>query len=255
MLTGCVQPAVAPNINASTARVLDALGIELLVAREAGCCGAIRHHLTNQRGALDDARRNIDAWWPHIKAGAEAIIFNASGCGTMLREYGHLLRNDPVYSDKAARISALSRDLAELLPQFAVELAAMLRAPVTRRISFQPPCSLQHGLKVRGAVEKLLLVLGAEILPVADAHLCCGSAGTYSLLQSRIAEQLGQARTQALMAPGPEVILSANIGCIAHISAGATVPVRHWIEWVDERLTLTAPARVHTEPIPNTIVR
>ena len=255
LLTGCVQPAMAPNINASTARVLDALGIELLVAREAGCCGAIRHHLTNQQGALDDARRNIDAWWPHIKAGAEAIIFNASGCGTMLREYGHLLRNDPVYADKAARISALSRDLAELLPPYAVQLAAMLRAPVTRRISFHAPCSLQHGLKVRGAVEKLLLVLGAEILPVADGHLCCGSAGTYSLLQSRIAEQLGQARAQALMAPGPEVILSANIGCIAHITTGASVPVRHWIEWVDERLNPPAAARVHTEPIPNTIVR
>jgi glycolate oxidase iron-sulfur subunit len=236
LLAGCVQPAMAPNINAATARVLDALGIELLVAPGAGCCGAIRHHLADEEGALADARRNIDAWWPHVEAGAEAIVINASGCGTMLGEYGHLLRNDPAYAQKAARIRELARDPVELLSAHAEALASMLRVPTTRRIAFHPPCSLQHGLKVRGEVEELLVSVGAQLLPVADGHLCCGSAGTYSLLQPEIAAQLGKAKVQALMAPGPEVILSANIGCIAQIASGTKVPVQHWIEWMDARL-------------------
>lgn len=236
LLAGCVQPALAPNINAATARVLDALGVEVQVAQGAGCCGAIRHHLTDQEGALADARRNIDAWWPHVEAGAEAIVINASGCSTMLHEYGHLLRNDPAYAHKASRISALTRDLAQLLPPLAGKLAALSRAQGPTRVAFHAPCSLQHGLKVRGAVEKLLEAMGADLLPVADDHLCCGSAGTYSLLQPKIAAELGRARVQALMAPGPEVILSANIGCMAQVSIGAGVPVQHWIEWVDARL-------------------
>jgi glycolate oxidase iron-sulfur subunit len=234
LLAGCVQPAMAPNINAATARVLDALGIQLVTVPKAGCCGAIRHHLTDQQGALADARRNIDAWWPHV-AGVEAIVVNASGCGTMLREYGHLLRNDPAYAQKATRITALARDPVEILAAHATTLAAMLRTPVTR-VAFHPPCSLQHGLKLRGDVEKLLLALGAQLLPVADSHLCCGSAGTYSLLQPGIAAQLGKARAQALSAPGPEVILSANIGCIAQIAGSTRIPVQHWIEWLDSRL-------------------
>jgi glycolate oxidase iron-sulfur subunit len=236
LLAGCVQPAMAPNINAATARVLDALGIELLVAREVGCCGAIRQHLTDQEGALADARRNVDAWWPHVVAGIEAIVINASGCGTMLREYGHLLRNDPAYAPKAARISALARDPVEFLSTHTGALASILRAATRQRVVFHPPCSLQHGLQVRGEVEKLLVALGAELLPVADSHLCCGSAGTYSLLQPGIAGLLGKAKVQALSAPGPEVILSANIGCIAQIASGTKLPVQHWIEWVDARL-------------------
>ncbi len=192
LLAGCVQPAMAPNINAATARVLDALGIEVQVAPAAGCCGAIRHHLTDQEGALQDARRNIDAWWPHVEAGVEAIVINASGCGTMLREYGHLLRNDPGYARKAARISALARDLAELLPlQCAGVGSDLSRKPGATRVAFHAPCSLQHGLKVRGAVEELLVAMGAQLLPVADSHLCCGSAGTYSLLQPEIAGAAG----------------------------------------------------------------
>ena len=236
LLTGCVQPAMAPNINAATARVLDALGIELQVARGAGCCGAIRHHLTEQEGALADARRNIDAWWPHVEAGVEAIVINASGCSTMLREYGHLLRNDPGYAQKASRIAALARDLAELLPPLAGELSSMARDTAATRVAFHAPCSLQHGLKIRGTVEKLLVAMGAQLLPVADGHLCCGSAGTYSLLQPKISGELGKAKVQTLMAPRPDVILSANIGCIAQIAGGAGVPVQHWIEWVDARL-------------------
>jgi glycolate oxidase iron-sulfur subunit len=236
LLAGCVQPAMAPNINAATARVLDALGIQLQVAPAAGCCGAIRHHLTDQQGALADARRNIDAWWPHVEAGAEAIVVNASGCGTMLRDYGHLLRNDPAYAQKASRISALARDPAEVLAAHASALSALARTPATSRVAFHAPCSLQHGLKLGGAVERLLAALGAQLLPVADGHLCCGSAGTYSLLQPKLAGQLGRAKVQALTAPGPEVILSANIGCMAQIAAGTHVPVRHWIEWLDDCL-------------------
>jgi glycolate oxidase iron-sulfur subunit len=236
LLAGCVQPAMAPNINAATARVLDALGIQVQLAAGAGCCGAIRHHLTDPRGALADARRNIDAWWPQVEAGAEAIVSTASGCGTMLRDYGHLLRNDPAYAQKAARISALARDPAELLAAHASALSALARAPEATRVAFHAPCSLQHGLKLGGAVEQLLVAMGATLLPVADGHLCCGSAGTYSLLQPKIASQLGRAKVQALIAPRPDMILSANIGCMAQIAAGTEVPVRHWIEWLDDCL-------------------
>jgi glycolate oxidase iron-sulfur subunit len=236
LLAGCVQPAMAPNINAATARVLDALGIELQVVRGAGCCGAIRQHLTDQEGALADARRNIDAWWPHVEAGIEAIVINASGCSTMVSEYGHLLRHDPGYARKASRISALAHDLAELLPLDLGILTTLSRSSGPIRIAWHAPCSLQHGLKVRGAVEQLLVAMGAQLLPVADGHLCCGSAGTYSLLQPKISGELARAKVQALMAPKPDVILSANIGCIAQIAGGAGVPVQHWIEWLDARL-------------------
>ena len=236
LLPGCVQPAMFPNINAATARVLDALGIELVVARKEGCCGAIRHHLVDQDGALADARRNIDVWWRHIEAGAEAIVVNASGCGTMVREYGHLLRADPAYAAKAARVSALARDPAELLPPHAEVLAGLMHAPLLRRVAFQSPCSLQHGLQLQGVVERLLARCGAEVLPLVDSHLCCGSAGTYSLLQSKIAGELAAAKTRALMAADPDVILSANVGCIAQVGSRAPVPVQHWIEWLDARL-------------------
>ena len=235
LLAGCVQPAMAPNINAATARVLDALGIEVQVAPAAGCCGAIRHHLTDQEGALQDVRRNIDAWWPFVEAGVEAIVINASGCSTMLREYGHLLRNDPGYARKASRVSDLGRDLAEFLPQQA-GLKDLSRVGGAVRIAYHAPCSLQHGLAVRGTVEGLLVAMGAKLLPVVDGHLCCGSAGTYSLLQSKIANELGRAKVQALTRPDPELILSANIGCMAQIAAGTDIPVQHWIEWVDARL-------------------
>ncbi|MEO8307803.1 MAG: glycolate oxidase subunit GlcF [Pseudomonadota bacterium] len=237
LLSGCVQPAMAPNINAATARVLDALGIQVHVATGSGCCGAIRHHLTQQQGALADVRRNIDAWWPHVEAGVEAIMINASGCSTMVSEYGHLLRDDPAYAHKALRISALARDLSELLPQHAESLAAITRHAGATRVAYHAPCSLQHGLKVRGLVEKLLMGMGAQLLPVAEGHLCCGSAGTYTLLQPQISRKLGQSKVRALMAPRPDVILSANIGCLAQIAKGADVPVQHWIEWVDARIT------------------
>ena len=236
LLAGCVQPAMSPNINAATARVLDAVGIETLVPSPAGCCGAIRFHLNDQDGGLADARRNIDAWWPAIEAGAEAVVMNASGCGSMVKDYGDLLRHDARYAAKAARVSSLTRDLSELIPEHAPLLKAKLAGAAGRRVAFHPPCSLQHGQRIRGAVEGLLAELGAEVLPFADSHLCCGSAGTYSLLQPALSGRLRERKLDALMKVKPEVVLSANIGCIAHLGAAARIPVRHWIEWLDERL-------------------
>jgi glycolate oxidase iron-sulfur subunit len=236
LLAGCVQPSMSPNINAATARVFDAVGIELLMPAAAGCCGAIRHHMTDHTGALQDAKRNIDAWWPHIEAGAEAIVMNASGCGAMVREYAYLLRLDADYADKAARVSALTRDLAELLPPLLLPRIEKLRVAQRERVVFHPPCTLQHAQNVRGVVEALLVAAGAQVLPFKDSHLCCGSAGTYSVLQPELAGQLRDRKLEALMTPGPDTILSANVGCIAHLATTATVRVQHWIEWVDSRL-------------------
>lgn len=237
LLAGCVQPAMQPNINAATARVLDALGIETVVPAGAGCCGAIRHHLGDLDGALEDARRNIDAWWPQLEAGAEGIVLNASGCGSQVREYGHLLRGDPAYAEKARRVSEAARDLAEWLPAGEAVLKQQVTDVPGTRVAFHAPCSLQHGQRVRGAVESLLAALGAQLVPVAEAHLCCGSAGTYSVLQPALAKQLRERKLGALTAAQPDVILSANIGCIVHLAAKSPVPVRHWIEWLDERLS------------------
>jgi glycolate oxidase iron-sulfur subunit len=236
LLRGCVQSAIAPDIDAATARVLDRLGVSARFAQDSGCCGALRHHLGDSERALVEARRNIDAWWPHVEAGVDAIVSTASGCGVQLREYGHLLRLDPAYAARAARIASLVRDPAELLASHAARLRALLHRAVPQRVAFQAPCSLQHGLRIRGSVESLLATLGAELTPVQDAHLCCGSAGTYSLLQPGISRQLGRARAKALQAGGPEVILSANIGCMTQLGAHAEVPVQHWIEWVDGRM-------------------
>ena len=236
MLAGCVQPSMQPNINAATARVFDALGVETIVPAGAGCCGAIRQHLDDAAGALADARRNIDAWWPGLEAGAEAIVLNASGCGSQVKEYGHLLRQDAAYAAKARRVSALARDLAECLPAEEAALKQRITLASGSRVAFQAPCSLQHGQRIRGAVESLLAALGADVVPVAEAQLCCGSAGTYSVLQPALSQALRERKLEALTAARPEVILSANIGCIVHLAAKSPVPVRHWIEWLDERL-------------------
>lgn len=240
LLAGCVQPVMQPNINAATARVFDALGIELLVPRTSGCCGAIRYHLNDHAGGLADARRNIDAWWPAIEAGAEAILINASGCGTQVKEYGHLLRNDAAYAQKAARVSLLAKDVIEVLPSARPDLwpafETRVRARPPQRVAFHPPCSLQHGQKIHGAVEHLLGSLGAELVSINEKHLCCGSAGTYSVLHPEYAQALRDRKLANLQAEQPEVILSANIGCITHLASGTSTPVMHWIEWVDRRL-------------------
>jgi glycolate oxidase iron-sulfur subunit len=238
MLMGCVQPAMMPNINSATARVLDAAGIQTVVADDAGCCGAIRTHLADVEGGRHDMRRNIDAWWPLVSTGqVEAIVMNASGCGVTVKDYGHALAADPAYADKAQRISELTRDLSELLADIAPKLKTRLRKPKARRLVFHPPCTLQHGQQLRGGVETHLATLGYEVqLAGAESHLCCGSAGTYSVLQPELATKLRDRKIGHLQAAEPEVIISANIGCIQHLQTGTSTPVRHWIEVLDDAL-------------------
>lgn len=239
MLAGCVQPAMAPNINAATARVLDAAGIQTLVAPEAGCCGAVKFHLNDQAGGLSQMRANIDAWWPLVAQGVEAIVMNASGCGVTVKEYGHLLRDDAAYADKAARISELTRDLSELLPDLVPALKPRLqRAPDAQQVvAFHPPCTLQHGQKLRGGVEQHLGALGFTVQVARnESHLCCGSAGTYSVLNPEIATTLRDRKLGHLGDLKPAVIASANIGCITHLQSGTDTPVRHWVELLDEAL-------------------
>ncbi len=236
MLAGCVQPAMMPNINVATARVLDALGIETVVAPQAGCCGAIRLHMGYVEEALDDVRANVDAWWPYVEAGVEAIVMNASGCGATVKEYAHLLRNDPTYAEKARRIVELTRDLSEILPGFEDELVAAARRRGIHTVAWHPPCTLQHGQQLRGGVEKVLGALGLDVRLPADSHLCCGSAGTYSITQPRLSYALRNQKVERLKALEPQLIVSANIGCIAHLQSGTTIPVTHWIELVEHML-------------------
>jgi len=236
LLDGCVQPAMSPSINAATARVLDKLGIQLQVAPKAGCCGAIRYHLNDQAGGLEDMRRNIDAWWPYIVAGVEAIVMTASGCGVTVKEYGHLLQDDPLYAEKAKRISELTKDLSEIMPVFEAELAHQLAGKITKRVAYHPPCTLQHGQQIRGKVESVLRACGIDVNLCADSHLCCGSAGTYSVTQPELSYQLRDNKLKNLEATSPEVIVSANIGCLTHLQSGTETPVRHWIELIDQAL-------------------
>jgi glycolate oxidase iron-sulfur subunit len=258
MLLGCVQPAMMPNINSATARVLDAAGIQTLVADDAGCCGAIRTHLGDQKGGLADMRRNIDAWWPLVEgltsAGkVEAIVMNASGCGVTVKDYGHALAHDADYAQRAERISALTRDLSELLPDLVPLLKPTLALPRLggergggatatsarrmERLAFHPPCTLQHGQQLRGAVEKHLGELGFEVRTAAvESHLCCGSAGTYSVTQPELAYQLRDRKLGHLAPLEAQVIVSANIGCIQHLQSGTATPVRHWVEVLDDAL-------------------
>jgi glycolate oxidase iron-sulfur subunit len=230
-LAGCVQSAATPLTNAALARVLARLGIDLVEPKAAGCCGAVAYHLNDQAKGLAAMRRNIDAWWPLVEGGAEAILVSASGCGAMVKEYGHLLAQDPSYAEKAARISALARDPVELLA--AEDLAPLGQPGAGRRVAFHAPCTLQHGQRIKGAVEGVLARLGFELTQVADAHLCCGSAGTYSLLQPQLAVRLRDNKLAALKAGAPEVIATANIGCQLHLEAGAGQPVLHWLELLD----------------------
>jgi glycolate oxidase iron-sulfur subunit len=241
MLAGCAQPSMSPNIDAATARVLDAAEIQSIVAPKSGCCGAVKFHLNDQDGGKEQMRANIDAWWPLIApgcgSGVEALVMNASGCGVTVKEYGHILRDDPVYAAKAARVSELTRDLSEMLPELVAVLQTKLNAESRPDLVFHPPCTLQHGQKLRGGVEQYLGELGFSVrLAANEAHLCCGSAGTYSVLNPEISYQLRDRKLQNLE-PGPaEVIISANIGCITHLQSGTSAPVRHWIEVLDAAL-------------------
>lgn len=233
ILEGCVQPALSPNTNAATARVLDHLGISIVAAPQSGCCGATDYHLNAQKAGLERARRNIDAWWPAIEAGAEAIVQTASGCGAFVKEYGHLLRNDPRYTAKAARVSDLARDLAEVLR---AEPLDALTAGRRKQIAFHCPCTLQHAQKLGGTVEGILEQLGYELTAVPDAHLCCGSAGTYSITQPELSKELRDRKLDALESGRPELIVTANIGCQSHLDGAGRTRVRHWIELVEDAL-------------------
>jgi glycolate oxidase iron-sulfur subunit len=243
MLMGCVQPAMMPNINAATARVLDAAGIQTLVADDAGCCGAIRTHLNDTAGGLADMRRNIDAWWPLVQgltsAGTvEAIVMNASGCGVTVKEYAHHLANDAAYAEKAQRISELTKDLSELLPALVPALKPKLRSTSTR-LAFHPPCTLQHGQQLRGGVESGLRELGFDISVASnESHLCCGSAGTYSVTQPKLAYALRDRKLTHLAPLEAQTIVSANVGCIQHLQTGTATPVRHWVEVLDDALAV-----------------
>jgi glycolate oxidase iron-sulfur subunit len=241
VLGGCVQPALDPGTNAAAARVLDRLGISLVHVSRAGCCGALPHHTGDHDGALVAMRRNIDAWWPHIEAGAEAIMATASGCGSELKDYGHQLRNDPVYAERARQVSELVKDLSEILAPLSEKIVALMpsiRRPVGKsaRISYHPPCSLQHGQQVRGKAEAVLTACGFDLQPFAESHLCCGSAGTYSLLQPELSQQLKTRKLGHLLGTSPTMIATSNIGCQTHLQSGTAVPVRHWITLVDHLL-------------------
>jgi glycolate oxidase iron-sulfur subunit len=231
-LRGCVQPSLAPSINAAAARVLDSVGVSLLEVRGAGCCGAVRFHLNYQEAGRDDMRALIDAWWPIVSGSeTEAIVMTASGCGATVRDYGHVLANDAQYRGKAERISSMTRDLSEV-----IDAQALPAGRNRGKIAFHSPCTLQHGQQIRGKVEALLTRVGYELVSVRDAHLCCGSAGAYSLLQPAIAGELRARKLAALEEGGPQAIATANIGCLAHLQQPTATPVRHWIELVDAAL-------------------
>ena len=240
LLEGCVQNAMLPNINNAAARVLDHLGVSLLSAAKAGCCGALNYHLDFQAAGLDNMRRNIDAWWPMIEAGeVEALAMTASGCGVMVKEYGHLLAHDPAYAARARRVSAMTRDLSELVIEEPTLPGALRRANGAaqfKKIAYHPPCTLQHGQQIRGHAEKILTDAGFQLTPVAESHLCCGSAGAYSVLNPEISGELKTRKLGHLEAGKPDLICSANIGCLTHLQSGTATPVRHWVEVIDEVL-------------------
>jgi len=237
VLHGCVQPALAPSIDAAMARVLDRIGVSLVRAAGSGCCGALSQHLAAGNEARGYMRANIDAWWPHVERGAEAIVATASACGLQVKAYGELLRDDPAYAQRAQRIGSLARDPVEIVAAEWKRLERLLAIDRgTQRVAWHTPCTLQHGLRLGGRVEEILVALGLELTPVADAHLCCGSAGTYSLFQPALSEQLRANKLAALEAGKPDLIATANIGCLVHLAAGTQHPVRHWIEVLESRL-------------------
>jgi glycolate oxidase iron-sulfur subunit len=235
VLDNCVQNSMAPAIDFASARVLDRAGISLKWVAAGGCCGALSHHLNAHDEAVQKVKANIDAWWPLIEAGVEAIVGTASGCSVMLKDYGHFMQHDAAYAEKAKKIAALSKDVSEVIAAEWPKLKPMLKAS-SEKIAYHPPCTMQHGMKLKGGVEAMLRDMGFELAPVADSHLCCGSAGTYSVLQPEISNELKARKVKSLTADGPAQIATSNIGCMTHIQSGTTLPVKHWIELLDERL-------------------
>jgi glycolate oxidase iron-sulfur subunit len=234
VLQGCVQRVATPATNMAAHTLLDKLGIELIAVRGAGCCGAVSHHLSAPMEALDFMRRNIDAWWPHVEQGAEAIVITASGCGAVVKDYGVLLQHDAAYAEKARRISALTRDISEIMLH---ELQAIPQAEAANvKVAFHSPCTLQHGQQLTGVVERILLQAGFTLCNVEDSHLCCGSAGTYSILQPKLSKRLLANKVRALDTEQPDIIATANIGCQLHLATGTDTPVVHWLELLDAYL-------------------
>jgi len=231
VLGGCAQPSATPNTNIVAARVLDKLGISLFTAPEAGCCGAVSYHLSAHEEGLSFMRRNIDAWWPHVEAGVEAIVISASGCGSMVKDYGEKLSQDPAYAAKAQRISELAKDLSEVL--FKEDLGQLELQGIGRKTAVHCPCSLQHAQQLGGIVEQILQQAGVELTRTKNGHLCCGSAGTYSILQPELSQQLLANKLADLTIDTPEQIVTANIGCQLHLSTKSSIPVKHWIELLD----------------------
>ncbi len=234
VLQGCVQSVVTPQTNQIATRILQKLDIELITAPKAGCCGAVSHHLSAAEEGLDFMRRNIDAWWPHIEQGVEAIVITASGCGTVVKDYAELLKQDKDYVDKARRVSALAKDISEILHK--ENLAAITTKQSASKVAFHSPCTLQHGQKITGVVEQILQHAGFTLTHVEDSHLCCGSAGTYSILQPKLSQQLLDNKLSALQSEQPDLIATGNIGCQMHIASKAQVPVKHWLELINEKL-------------------
>jgi glycolate oxidase iron-sulfur subunit len=237
LLDNCVQDALAPSIDAAAARVLDVAGITLKRVTAGGCCGALSHHLNAHDEAVEKVRSNIDAWWPHVEARAEAIVVTASGCSVMVKDYGHFMKHDGAYAAKAEKIAALAKDISEVIATEWPTLKSRVKA-IDEKIAYHPPCTLQHGMKLKGGVESLLKDMGFRLAPVADSHLCCGSAGTYSVLQPEISNELKVRKLNSLTAAQPTQIATANIGCMTHLQSGTNLQVKHWIELLDERLGL-----------------
>ncbi|MEE8388821.1 MAG: glycolate oxidase subunit GlcF [Acidiferrobacterales bacterium] len=228
VLSGCVQPGIAPNINQAAAQVLDRLGIQLLDIAAAGCCGSMNHHAAMEDSTRAFARTNIDAWWPAIEAGAEAIVVTASGCGLHIKDYGHLLRHDKSYAYKAQAVATITLDIGEVVAK--EDLSKLEPGNTNARIAYHPPCTLQHGQGISGTIEALLSKLGYQLIPFEESHLCCGSAGIYSILQPGIATQLRDRKLNAIQKGHPDILVTANIGCQVHLQSGTRIPVKHWIE-------------------------
>jgi glycolate oxidase iron-sulfur subunit len=233
LLKGCVQSQLAPDINRATAQVCDKLGITLIEESQGTtCCGAISQHLGRTEEAKQYMRNNIDAWWPRVEEGIEAIVITASGCAPQVKDYAHLLRHDKQYAEKAQRIAGLAKDISEVMVEASLENLKKLKQPI--KVSFHAPCSLQHGQKLAGIVESQLSQLGYQLEPVKDAHICCGAAGTYTILQPEISEKLLINKLVALERGKPQAIATANIGCMLHLQRDASVPVKHWMELLAE---------------------
>jgi glycolate oxidase iron-sulfur subunit len=234
LLEACGQRAATPATNNAARHVLDKLGVELVSAPGAGCCGSLSQHMAASKEARQYARNNIDAWWPLLEQDIEAIVITASGCGTMVKDYGKLLEDDGRYADKAQRVAELTMDISEVIAK--EDIASLSLSPVCDSVAFHSPCTLQHSQKLGGLVEHILEETGFELTRVRDSHLCCGSAGTYSILQPKISRRLLIDKTAALQKGTPDVIATANIGCQLHLSTHAAVPVRHWIELISDSI-------------------